>query len=199
MSGQLSATIAELSSADAHARIAAATEVYRVGRAPADRATLAWWSDAELASLLFAPNPVITVGVAVHPEAFARIHAAHAKPPLATVPPDQDAAEFELHVGGGVALDVLTTREPGGSGAIARYLAKFGEGVQQVEFQCRTVNRATTILKNRFGIAPVYPENRTGANATRVNFFLVPYSAESKVLIELYELPSTDSPAAAQR
>ena len=85
---------------------------------------------------------------------------------------------------------MLTTREPGGSGAIARYLAKFGEGVQQVEFRCENVDRATEILKEQFDVKPVYPATRPGADGTRVNFFLVPTPAGGKVLIELYEVPA---------
>jgi len=80
--------------------------------------------------------------------------------------------------------------EPGGSGAIAKYLTKFGEGVQQVEFRCANVDRATQILKDKFRVAPVYPAPRHGSDGTRVNFFLVASPDGGRVLIELYELPS---------
>ncbi len=63
---------------------------------------------------------------------------------------EQDAEEFELHFGDGIELDVLTSKEPAGQGAIARFLAKFGEGVQQVEFRCLDVDRAMAILRERF-------------------------------------------------
>jgi hypothetical protein len=133
------------------------------------------------------------VGVAVRRETFARIRAANGQPELAVVPQEQDVEEFELHFGDGVELDVLTSREPTGQGAIARFLAKFGEGVQQVEFQCLDVNRTITIVRERFGTAPIYPEARAGANGSKVNFILLPVpgmGAETpKVLIELYELP----------
>jgi hypothetical protein len=89
-----------------------------------------------------------------------------------------------------VILDILTTREPGGSGAIAKYLAKFGEGVQQVEYRCTNVDSATQILKDKFRVEPVYPATRNGADGTRVNFFLVASPDGGKVLIELYELQS---------
>jgi hypothetical protein len=125
---------------------------------------------------------------------------ANGTPRLAEVPADQDAEEFELHFPESVLLDVLTTREPGGSGAIARYLAKFGEGVQQVEFRCANVDRATKILKEKFDVKPVYPETRPGADETRVNFFLVPSPGGGKVLIELYEVPTApQAPSAAAR
>jgi len=167
-------------------RSAAATEIYRRGRAPADRAVYIWWTNPEFAAL-FGAAPAVTVGLAVKPETFARIRDANALPPLANVPPDQDAEEFELHFPNDISLDVLTTRDPQGSGPISRFLAKFGEGVQQVEFRCANVNRAMQILKDNFRVQPIYPEIRAGADGTRVNFFLVPSPVSGKVLIELYE------------
>lgn len=167
-------------------RAAAATEIYRRGRAPADRAVYRWWSDPEFAAL-FDANPVVTVGLAVRPSTFARIREANGGPPLAKVPPDQDAEEFELHFPDDISLDVLTARDPKGEGAIAKYLSKFGEGVQQVEFRCTNVDRATQILKENFGVLPIYPQTRFGADGTRVNFFLVPLPHAGKVLVELYE------------
>jgi len=123
----------------------------------------------------------------VRPSTFARIRDANGAPPLANVPPDQDAEEFELHFPDDISLDVLTTRDLKGEGAIAKYLAKFGEGVQQVEFRCTNVDHATQILKEKFGVSPTYPQTRPGADGTRVNFFLVPLPNGSKVLVELYE------------
>jgi hypothetical protein len=123
----------------------------------------------------------------VRPSTFARIREANGIPPLADVPPDQDAEEFELHFPNDISLDVLTTRETEGQGAIAKYLAKFGEGVQQVEFRCANVDRAAQILNEKFGVRPIYPQTRAGADGTRVNFFLVPVPNAGKVLVELYE------------
>lgn len=187
MSSPLNTAIAGLSASETSVRKAAAEEVYRLGRAVAGIAVASWWEDAELSTLLLAPNPVMTVGVAVPRETFNRIRIANGTPRLAEVPPDQDAEEFELHFAEEVSLDLLTTREPGGEGAIARYLSKFGEGVQQVEFRCMNVDRATEILKDKFKIAPVYPATRAGADGTRVNFFLVVSPDGGKVLIELYQ------------
>ncbi|MGB2641996.1 MAG: hypothetical protein WBF09_11760 [Candidatus Acidiferrum sp.] len=133
------------------------------------------------------PHPEITVGLAVQRETFAKIRTANAVARLAEVPSDQDAEEFELHFPSGISLDILTSRAPGGDGAIARYLAKFGEGVQQVEFMCTNVDRATEILKQEFGTSAIYSETRDGADGTRVNFFLVTHPDGGKVLIELYE------------
>lgn len=190
MSSPLAQSIADLSSADASKRLAAASEIYRLGRATAGSAISDWWAESELSALLFAPNPAITVGLAVQRDTFGRIRIANGTPRLAQVPPDQDAEEFELHFAEGISLDILTTREPGGLGAIAKYLAKFGEGIQQVEYLCTNVDRAAQILKEKFKVASIYPATRAGADGTRVNFFLVASPDGGKVLIELYEAQS---------
>lgn len=187
MSSPLAAAITGLASAEPAVRQAAAEEVYRLGRAAAGIAVSSWWADEELSALLLGPKPVITVGLAVQREAFGRIRIANGTPRLSDMPADQDAEEFELHFTGEILLDILTTREPGGTGAIAKYLAKFGEGVQQVEFRCANVDQAAQVLKERFKIAPIYPATRSGADHTRVNFFLVPSPDGDKVLVELYE------------
>jgi len=188
MSSPLDQFIAGLASADASNRLAAASEIYGLGRATGGSAISEWWTENELSALLLGPKPEITVGLAVQRDTFGRIRIANGTPRLADVPPDQDAEEFELHFADGVSLDIVTTREPGGSGAIAKYLAKFGEGVQQVEYRCEDVDRAAQILKDKFGVEPVYPATRNGADGTRVNFFLVPSPDGGRVLIELYEL-----------
>ena len=174
--------IAGLGAAEESARFRAAASLYEAGSAAALAATSAWRQDAELAAL-FTGHP--TVGVAVEPEKFDKIRRANGSPALADVPPDQDAREFELEFPGNVLLDILTTREPHGAGAIARFLDRRGEGIQQVELPVKDVDRATSILRERFSLQPVYPETRRGANATRINFFLVPTPAAGKVLIEL--------------
>ena len=187
MSSALDNAIANLSSSDAKLREAAARELFTQGRNLANRAVSGWWTNSELASLLYAPHPQITVGAAVPPQPFDAIHRANGSARLADVPPDQDAKEFELHFAGGIALDVLTSKDPEGSGAVARYLARFGQGIQQVEFRCRNVERATQILRVDFGVAPVYPSPRPGADGTRINFFLVALPEGAKILIELFE------------
>jgi hypothetical protein len=176
-----------MSSPDPEVRMTAATEIHHIGRALADHAVFPWWSDPELFSLLEGNNPLVTVGLAVTPQRFEKIREACGTPRLAEVPPDQDAREFELHLPGGLSMDVLTSKDPAGSGAIAKYLRKFGEGVQQVEFRCHDVDRATQILQQKLGIQPVYPETRLGADGTRVNFFLLSAPGADKVLVELYE------------
>jgi hypothetical protein len=198
MTGNLTSAILNLSAPEAPARQAAASEIYRHGRSLADRAVFPWWQNSELSRLLLGPEPRVTVGLAVQRETFTRIRAANGSPALASVPPDQDAEEFEVHFEDHVELDVLTSRDPRGPGAIGRYLARFGEGIQQVEFLCLDVERATLILRERFGIAPLYPQARPGAGGSTINFFLVPVpdAVESrKVLIELYQLPAAPSSA----
>jgi tellurite resistance protein TerC len=140
------------------------------------------------------PQPKLTVGIAVLPDTFHKIRSANGFPVLANAPADQDVAEFELEFAGDFLrpprLDILTTNAPGGNGAIARFLEKFGEGIQQVEIDVTDVDRATEILRTRFKVDPIYPATRPGANSTRVNFFLVPVSDGRKVLVELVEHPN---------
>ena len=180
--------IAELSSPDGIARAHAVEQTHAAGRSMAEPAVDAWREHQEFARLL-GEKPYVTVGLAVRPETFARIREANGWPRLAEVPAEHDAAEFELHFDADIALDVLTSREPDGSGAIATFLSKKGEGVQQVEFRCSDVDRATAILREHFGVTAVYPETLPGADGTRVNFFLVRSVGGKKVLIELYEPP----------
>jgi len=187
MSSPLITAIAGLCSGEASVRQAAAAEIFAAGRASAEHAAKSWLSDEELSALLLGPKLETTVGLAVQRETFSKIRAAHSVSRLAEVPSDQDAEEFELHFSNGVSLDILTSRAPGGDGAIARYLEKFGEGVQQVEYRCLNVNRASEILNEKFGVTAVYPETRPGADGTRVNFFLMPVPGGGKVLVKLYE------------
>lgn len=137
--------------------------------------------------------PRITVGIAVLPETFEAIRAANGSPPLADAPADQDVIEFELEFPQSpmpaLRLDILTTKAPSGGGAIARFLEKFGEGIQQLEIDVGNVDRATQILREKFKLEPIYPATRPGANGTRVNFFLVPAYDGKKVLVELVENP----------
>ena len=187
----LTQAIIGMASADSEVRVASATEIYRTARALADHATYPWWTDQELSELLGGTNPHVTAGLAVTAENFEKIREAGGSPRLADVPADQDAREFELHLPGGLSVDILTSSNPAGTGAIAKYLQKFGEGVQQIEYKCKDVDRATQILRERFGMNPVYPATRPGAGETRINFFLVTAPNAGKVLIELYEPAQT--------
>jgi hypothetical protein len=188
MSDILEHAIEGMSSPNPEVRMTSATEIHHIGRGMADHAVFPWWENAELFSLLEGGSPFVTVGLAVTPQRFEKIREACGWPRLVEVPPDQDAQEFELHLPGGLSMDVLTSKDPAGSGAIAKYLGKFGEGIQQVEFRCKNVDRATQILEQKFEIKPVYPETRSGADGTRINFFLLSAPGTNKVLVELYEL-----------
>ena len=182
--------IEALGNPDLMKREAAALAIFRRGLELARPAVDLWMADAEFKRILVfqaLATPVATVGVAVQPNNFERIRSANGSPPLGVVPPDQDAKEFELHFGDEVRLDILTTREPEGAGAIARFLGKFGEGIQQIELLAHDVDLATSILQTRFSQAPIFPATRPGADGTRVNFFLVTTLQGKKVLIELVE------------
>jgi hypothetical protein len=178
--------VAALASANRSVREDAARELYCRGEAQADAAMSSWRQIPEVSALI---SEHCTVGIAVKPENFAKIRAALGNPKLASIPPNQDVEEFEWSVDAGIHLDILTTRQPAGDGAIARFLARIGEGIQQVEFVTENVDRATELLLSRLGVQPVYPEARSGADGTRVNFFLVAAPSGGKVLIELVEIP----------
>lgn len=186
----LPSLIGALSDSDSAKRESAASEIFQHGCDIARPAVGTWLADTALARCFVfeAPGfPVATVGVAVEPDNFDRIRRACGSPDLAKVPPDQDVQEFELEFSAGVRVDILTTRQPGGLGVMARHLQKFGESVQQVELLVANVDNATDILRSRFGLTPIFPATRSGANGTRVNFFLVPDPQGKKVLIELVE------------
>ncbi|HYL67709.1 MAG TPA: hypothetical protein VEX69_00950 [Candidatus Limnocylindria bacterium] len=189
-SDDMASQIRRLGDAESGQRERAATEIFQRGLELARATTEQWLADVELAALLVTGEtqaPEATVGLAVERQNFLRIRIANGSPRLADVPPDQDAEEFELHFGQGVRLDVLTTKDPQGAGVIARFLQKFGEGIQQIELLVRDVDRATDILHKRYGVDPIYPQTRAGADGTRVNFFLAPTPQGKKVLIELVE------------
>jgi len=189
-----------LSNADAAVRASGAAALYSAAGALLQSPATAWMKDGEFRTLVCAPphasedisgtSPLKYVaGIAVEPAMFERIRTANGSPRLANVPPDQDAKEFELQIAG-CDFDILTTQEPGGPGAIARFLQKFGEGIQQIEIYVRDVGRSAQILRERFALPPIYPQTRAGADGTRVNFFLVPIKDGEKVLVELVESPA---------
>lgn len=195
----------------------AADKLFTLGISLTTSALTKWMSDPEFLSLLlpkgnanaYRPNAGetlglgsrfrCTVGVAADPKLFELIRKCHGFPDLADVPPDQDAMEFELDFKAEgkpqellcdfeIALDVLTTKNPDGEGAIAKFLKKRGPAIQQVEYEVSDVDRATRLLAEKFRVKAIYPATRPGANGTRVNFFLVPTSFENqKVLIEFVE------------
>ena len=186
-SESLAAYISKLAGANAKEREAAAYALFRLGCASAEPVLKKWFADPEFRALVPGGGILLTVGLAVQPATFEAIRARFGQPPLAEVPADQDVLEFELSFAHGVRLDVITPRTATGEGAIAKFLARFGEGIQQVECDVRDASRATEILQQRFQVQPIYPQIRAGANQTRVNFFLVPIADDRKLLIELVE------------
>jgi hypothetical protein len=190
--------ITQLADRDPQNRAEAALRLYLEGSGLCTPLLKQWLADPEFRALIlpgemnasagsdFGPASIV-VGVAVRPETFETIRTANNSPSLADVPPDQDAKEFELHFETRIDLDILTTRDPGAKGAIAGFLQKFGEGIQQIEVYVSDVDRATEILRLRFGLKPIYPAARAGAAGTRINFFLAPAQHGKKVLIEFVE------------
>lgn len=181
--------IGKLAGADAKEREGAAYALFRLGCASAEPVLRGWFADPEFRAIVPGGGILLTVGLAVQPPTFEVIRARFGHPQLAEVPPDQDVVEFELSFAHGVRLDVMTPRTPAAEGPLAKFLARFGEGVQQVECDVRDVLRASEILQQCFRLEPVYPQIRAGANQTRVNFFLVPIAENRKLLIELVESP----------
>jgi hypothetical protein len=181
--------ISKLASVQAREREKAARELFRIGCASVEPVLRRWFADPEFRALAPTGSALLTVGLAVQPPTFEAIRERFGQPALAEAPADQDVLEFELAFPHGVRIDILTARTAGGDGPIARFLGRFGEGVQQVECDVRNITRATEILRQRFELEPVYPQVREGANQTRVNFFLVPAEEGRKVLIELVESP----------
>jgi len=196
--------IGRLADRDPAERAITASQLFAAGLARLYSSLRTWQEDKDFQELLIRKNygsdkPIVpffaslTVGIAVLPKTFEKIRNANDSVPLADAPADQDVLEFELEFKDSglphLRLDILTTKAPGGNGAIARFLEKFGEGIQQVEIDVTDVNRATEILRAHFDVPPIFPAARAGANGTRMNFFLVTASDNKKLLVELVEQP----------
>jgi len=175
------AWVEDLAAADTGRRAAAAVQLYRAGCGPAEEIFAGWRRDPEF-GVLVTGDPI--VGVAVPAELFQRIRQEMGMPPLSRVPDEQSTAEFEMHRGN-VRLDILTPVD--NEGPIQKFLDRHGPGIQQVELPVEKVEEAVKILTERFGLTPVYPLPRPGADGTRVNFFLVDKPGGGRVLIELFE------------
>ncbi len=192
--GPLAHLIDQLSAKDAELRKKAAREIFAAGLARAKPSIEGWLADPDVRDCFVFDDsgseerfPRMTVGIAVEPTRFAKIFAANGSPRLANVPVELDAEEFEIRVSPDVHLDILTTRDRNADGAIARFLRKRGEEIQQIEIAVHSIDRAAALLHDRFGLDPVYWQARAGADGTRVNFFLVRGLESAKVLFELVE------------
>jgi hypothetical protein len=181
------AAIRALASARREEREAAAAIIFRIACDSAEPLVRVWAKDAEFAQLVGAPAIAFTAGIAVERELFAAIRSANGSPRLAGAPADQDVLEFHLNFGNDVRLEVLTSIEATGAGAVARFLRKFGRNIQHVEIATSNVDHATDILKTRFALQPIYSVARAGADNARINFFLVEAVDGKKILIELEE------------
>jgi hypothetical protein len=194
---ELAAQIEDLASADQQRRRVAATGLFGRGARLAWSVSEAWMNDGALTGIFAVEtygqpgdiHPETTVGIAVPPEIFTRIHDANGNPPEAEVPPEQDAREFELRFPLNVRLDILTPRDATANGPIARYLGRHGAGIQQVEFRVNDVAGATALLRERFDLTPLYAAPQPGANRAQVNFFLVIAPSGEKLLLELFQTP----------
>lgn len=166
----------------------AAEGLYVKGSAMVAQVQALWSRDERWRTLIMGPP---TVGIAVEPDRFQAIRAAWDHPPLSNVPPEQDTEEFEI-VRHGVYLDILAPKRSGPEpGPIDKFLARQGEGIQQVELLTSDVELVTRILTARAqqtgGPKPIYTAPRAGANGTRVNFILMPLADGGKLLVEFVE------------
>jgi len=175
------AWVDDLAGPDPGRRVSARLRLYREGCALVAETLAAWRKDPEF-DVLVTGQPI--VGIAVAPDLFERIRQETKTPRLAEVPAEMNTAEFELPPPG-PHMDILTPVD--NEGPIQKFLDRFGPGIQQVELPVKDVETAVSILTARFGLTPVYPEARGGADGTRVNFFLVERPGGGKVLIELFE------------
>jgi hypothetical protein len=126
--------ISRLADRDPAERAWTASQLFGAGLARLFDSLKTWQEDKDFQKLLIRKNsgsdiPMVpffaslTVGIAVIPETFEKIRAANGSVPLADAPTDQDVLEFELDFNDSglphVRLDILTTKAPGGNGAIA--------------------------------------------------------------------------------
>jgi len=102
----------DLSSTDEPKKLAAAGEVYRLGRAAAGICHCRWWAESELSRYLLAPNPVITVESRFRGH-FHRIELLNGTPRLADVPPRPRREEFDPDLQEGISLDILSHARAG--------------------------------------------------------------------------------------
>ena len=161
-------------------RTIAARELYDRGCRLVSGVLHDWQRVKELEGLIFGPP---TVGVAVNQKRFERLRAIWGDLDLAPVPEEHQVNEFTLHEQGS-HLDIITHK---GGGAIAEFLAKHGEGIQQVELWTSDIETAIAVLR-KLNFKPVYEKSRLGSHGTLVNFILAPQSNGKKVLVELVQL-----------
>lgn len=97
---------------------------------------------------------------------------------------EQLVDEAMLAVGDSVIQLLAPTSE---DSPIAKFLAKSGQGLQQLAYRVRDVEATSRALRER-GLTLLYPESRKGTGGTKINF-IHPKSAHG-VLVELVEHPA---------
>ncbi|MHA6511699.1 methylmalonyl-CoA epimerase [Tessaracoccus sp. Z1128] len=70
--------------------------------------------------------------------------------------------------------------------AIGRFIAKNGQGIQQLAYRVADLDHVSAVLRER-GLRLLYPEPKRGTGGSRINF-VHPKDARG-VLLELVELP----------
>ncbi len=173
-------------------RAAAFRRLYAAGERLARRAAERLGADPVLRRLILSrENPLEAVGVAVRPGAYRRIRALWAVERETPVPAARRTREFSIDVKGR-RLDVLTPA--GADGPIAGFLAKHGEGIQQVELGVRDAGAAAERLGSLRDarLRGIGSRPARGGGGKRVYFVLVDISAKTRkrrVLAELVQKP----------
>ncbi len=144
-----------------------------------------------------------SAGLAVSAENFAKIRVLWGEQdhPLSDVPTGVGVNEFEITVGGADGspriLDILTDTPDSPRNTITKHIAKFGEGIQQVEIWTPNIEAAAADIveaakSKTSGIILVDQAPRPGANGTTVFFTLVSIQGGKKVLTELVQMPRSE-------
>lgn len=98
---------------------------------------------------------------------------------------DQGVEEALLSFPDNSQIQLLAATSP--ESPIGKFLAKHGEGVQQIAFKVSSLVTATSLLAN-VDIPTVYPAPKKGSNNTTINFIHPKYAGG--VLLELVEYPA---------
>lgn len=95
---------------------------------------------------------------------------------------EQGIEEAMLHFSDGSQIQLLASTDS--QSAIGKFLAKHGEGVQQLALEVTSLAQAMLQLE-KAQISSVYPAQKKGSNGTWINFIHPKYTGG--VLIELVE------------
>lgn len=98
---------------------------------------------------------------------------------------EQELEEAILVFKNGSKIQLLASTNP--DSTIGKFIAKYGEGMQQLALHVTSVEHATELLA-KTSISSVYPAQKMGSNGTSINFIHPKYTGG--VLIELVEYPA---------